>query len=105
MQLVAGIFAQSPENAVKQGGVLLGGVSAMPSLHVGMVSLTAYWLAIARRWTCYITVPWVVLVWSSTVLLGWHYILDGASGIVLAACCVGLTRWYFRPSGDVEPIS
>ena len=91
MREVAAIMAQSPEQAIHRGAVLLGGVSAMPSLHVAMVAVTAFWLAMAKRWTLYITGPWVLLVWTSTVVLGWHYVLDGAGGILLAVLCAVLT--------------
>jgi membrane-associated phospholipid phosphatase len=99
MHRVAAIQTISPERAVEAGGVLLGGVSAMPSLHVAMVALTAYWLATAKRWTLFITVPWVLLVWASTVILGWHYILDGAGGVILAAACIWATHWGLRAHG------
>lgn len=93
MQRVAVVMAQGPQQATENGGMLLGGVSAMPSLHVAMVTLTAYWLATAKRWTMLVTVPWVLLVWVSTVVLGWHYILDGAGGIALGAACAWATHW------------
>lgn len=92
--------------SVTPSALLLGGISAMPSLHVGMVSLTAYWLAVARRATLWLGVPWVLGVWCSTVLLGWHYALDGAGGIALAALCVGMTRWAiarFEPTLALSP--
>ncbi|NSL54749.1 phosphatase PAP2 family protein [Uliginosibacterium aquaticum] len=104
MRLVSGIMALPPEQAMHAGGVLLGGVSAMPSLHVAMVSVTAWWLARGARWTAWITIPWVILVWSSTVVLGWHYILDGAGGMVLGAVCVWLTQALLRRLGmDLKP--
>lgn len=96
MQLVNDVFAQSAAHASERGGILLGGVSAMPSLHVAMVAATAYWLAAAARWTLVVTVPWVLAVWTSTVVLGWHYLLDGAGGLVLAAVSVLLTRALLR---------
>lgn len=96
MQLVSSVMVQSPEMAIEQGGVLLGGISAMPSLHVAMVTVTSYWLAVARRWTLAITVPWVLLVWSATVVLGWHYILDGAGGMVLGAGSIWVTNVLLR---------
>ena len=88
---VAEIMAAAPEVARDQSGVLLGGVSAMPSLHLGMVTLTSFWLAYEKRATLFISIPWVLLVWTSTVVLGWHYILDGAGGIVLGLLCVWAT--------------
>lgn len=93
MQQVTAILSLGPTQALEKGGILLGGVSAMPSLHVAMVAVTAYWLGIAKRWTLFVTAPWVMLVWVSTVLLGWHYVLDGAGGIVLGGLCIGLTRF------------
>ena len=96
---VGGILRLSAEQAAGRGGILLGGVSAMPSLHVAMVSITAYWLAIASHRTLFVTVPWVLAVWTATVVLGWHYMLDGAGGIVLAAASILLTRWLLRVLG------
>lgn len=92
MTLVAQVLTSPTDQLIARGGILLGGVSAMPSLHVAMVSLTAYWLAHAQRWTLLLTVPWVLAVWTSTVVLGWHYALDGAGGIVLAALSVLCVR-------------
>lgn len=92
MRLVTEVMSQAPEEALQRGGILLGGVSAMPSLHVAMVAMTAYWLAVASRWTLVVSIPWVLMVWTSTVVLGWHYILDGAGGIVLAAASIALVR-------------
>lgn len=93
MKSIAAILSMSSEEARNSGGILLGGVSAMPSLHVGMVTLAAYWLAFAKRWTMFVTAPWVLLVWTSTVVLGWHYILDGLGGIALGAACIWATHW------------
>lgn len=63
---------------------IIAGISAMPSFHV-------------ISWTCGLVcwrgLPWpvfalgVVLVglnWISTVVLGWHYALDGLAGIGIA---------------------
>jgi membrane-associated phospholipid phosphatase len=96
MRLVNEVFAQSAADASQRGGILLGGVSAMPSLHVAMVAATAYWLAVAARWTLAITIPWVLAVWTSTVVLGWHYALDGAGGVLLAAVSIAFARTLLR---------
>ena len=93
MQGVAEVMATGPEAVTDRSGILIGGVSAMPSIHVGMVTLTSLWLAIEMRATLFVTVPWVFLVWMSTVVLGWHYILDGAGGLMLGVICVWITQW------------
>ena len=90
MRQVARLISGPPALAHASGGILLGGVSAMPSLHVAMVATTACWLALASRWTLLVTVPWILLVWSATVVLGWHYLLDGAGGIALGLGCSAL---------------
>jgi hypothetical protein len=58
------------------------GISAMPSLHVAC----AVWLALIVRalmprlqvlgWT------YAVLIWIGSVILGWHYALDGPAGAI-----------------------
>ena len=90
----------TPPGEVQPSAALLGGISAMPSLHVAMVALTAYWLAAARRWTLYGTVPWVLGVWVATVVLGWHYALDGLCGFALAAFCIYVARRVGAPILD-----
>ena len=83
MASIAQTMATDPSQ-VKLSAALLGGVSALPSLHVGMVALTTYWLAVSNAKTLFAGIPWLLGVWASTALLGWHYLLDGAAGILLA---------------------
>lgn len=93
MQYVNDVMALTSENAMDRGGILLGGISALPSLHVGMVFITAYWLMVASRRTLFITIPWFLLVWISTIVLGWHYALDGLGGIALGISCIFLAHY------------
>src|SRR5690606_21779215 len=102
MRMVAQVMASPPERALHSGGILLGGVSAMPSLHVAMVAVTAYWLARAARWTAWVTAPWGVLAWPSTVVRGRQYVVGGAGGIVLGAACVWIAVRLLRAWGAGE---
>jgi len=95
MDAITRLIAMDPTD-VTLNAALLGGVSAMPSLHIAMVGLTAYWLGVGNRRTMYFTVPWVLTVWASTVMLGWHYVLDGAGGLLLAAGTIAVTSWMVR---------
>jgi membrane-associated phospholipid phosphatase len=91
---ISPIIAADP--LLLKSGILVGGVSAMPSLHIGMVSLTAYWLSSGLKYFKYITPIWVILVWISTVVLGWHYIFDGFGGLILGVLCILLNKVLFR---------
>jgi len=75
-----------------QGGVpqngFITGTMGMPSLHIGITVMAAWFLARHFRWTLWVSVPWICLTWISTVMLGWHYVLDGIGGIVVAIVAV-----------------
>ena len=79
-----------------KAGILVGGVSAMPSLHIGMVFLTSYWLSSSFKYFKFITPFWVVSVWISTVILGWHYIIDGLAGIILGLLSIFLNALLYK---------
>lgn len=73
------------------------GTMAMPSLHVGMAGMLVWALGKEWRSSLWISVPGFFLAWISTVMLGWHYILDGIGGVAVAglSCAVAsiLTRF------------
>ena len=79
-----------------QGGVpqngFIPGTMGMPSLHIGITVMAAWFLAIHVRWTLWISVLWIWLTWMSTVMLGWHYVLDGVGGIAVATVAVLAAR-------------
>ena len=54
------------------------GISAMPSMHVALT----LWLALVLKGTRLAPLGWAyfVAVWIGSVLLGWHWFLDGALG-------------------------
>lgn len=65
------------------------GISAMPSYHVyGWTCGLMCWRRLPR-WLFLGAVVLTLLNWASTVVLGWHYFLDGLVGTVLA-----LVVWY-----------
>lgn len=63
---------------------------ALPSLHVGLTAIAAWFLAQRRPWTLVFSLPWLLLIWLSTIVLGWHYFLDGLAGLAVAGTAVFL---------------
>jgi len=72
------------QGKIPQNG-FIPGTMAMPSLHIGLTFIATWLLACHARRTLWLTVPLTGLTWLSTVMLGWHYILDGVGGIAVAA--------------------
>jgi hypothetical protein len=71
---------------------LLGGMIAFPSFHVVWSVLCAY----ACKDKKYLWVPVVVLntlIIVSTVMLGWHYLIDVIGGVVLAFLAILMAEW------------
>lgn len=66
---------------------LLGGLIAFPSFHVCWSVLATY-VALPRRGIFRALAALNILVISSTVLLGWHYLVDVLAGILLAIVCL-----------------
>jgi hypothetical protein len=84
------------QEAYRQSANELLGITAAPSMHL---AITTHWLLVARawrRWTLWITGPYVAFMLVGSVVTGWHWALDGYAGIV-GAC---LTWWL---AGKVKP--
>ena len=77
---------------LQAGGEIGGGISAMPSLHVA----AALWVALvclSYDWR----LGWIALIYFATiltgsVLLGWHYAVDGLAALLIAGGAWALAR-------------
>jgi hypothetical protein len=74
-----------------------GGISAFPSLHVAGATLAA--LAIHERNRALGTLAWIymALIWVASIMLGWHYSLDGYMAILGTAACWVAAGWLTTP--------
>ena len=72
-----------------------GGLIAFPSFHVVWGVLLTF-LARGRRWTCYPVLVLNVLMIASTLLLGWHFLVDVISGVALAVAALRVGDWTCR---------
>lgn len=81
------------------GGKVGGGISAMPSLHVGGVA----WMAIVARSYFprfqFIAWAYLALIFVGSVHLGWHYAVDGIAGLGLA-----LLAWHLAARLLILPV-
>jgi membrane-associated phospholipid phosphatase len=64
-----------------------GGISAFPSLHVGGAALCAIALYERNRLLGWAGWIYVALTWIASIMLGWHYSLDGEAAVVGVVLC------------------
>ncbi|RWA53518.1 hypothetical protein AU476_13515 [Cupriavidus sp. UYMSc13B] len=71
---------------------------ATPSLHVALTAMATWF--VARHWpkALWAAIPWTILIWISTVVLAWHYAVDGLAGIAMGSVCIALARQIVRLS-------
>ena len=70
----------------------LGGVAAFPSLHVAYIALLAIAARHIARFGFAIAIVAVVLMQIGSVITGYHFMIDGYAGIILAAGSWWLAR-------------
>ena len=81
--------------AFRQPGISIGdGISAFPSLHVALASLAVAAAWQANRWVGGLAASYALLLLVGSIMLGWHYALDGEAAIIGAAVIWMVTgRW------------
>ncbi|TIW95374.1 MAG: hypothetical protein E5V59_12350 [Mesorhizobium sp.] len=62
-----------------------GGISAMPSLHVALATLNAYFLSSLNRWLGVLGWIFAALIMYGSVYTGWHYAVDGYVSIIVVS--------------------
>ena len=66
------------------------GISAFPSIHVA----TTAWIAISfRHWLGY---AYLAVIFFGSIILGWHYAIDGVAGIAGALICYAFAKAILR---------
>jgi hypothetical protein len=61
-----------------------GGISAMPSVHVAMTVLMALVARLQNRTAGMLLTLYAVVIFLGSILLGWHYAIDGYFGALIA---------------------
>jgi len=68
------------------------GISAFPSVHVGVASLTCFYLCERSRYLAPLGALFLALILLGSVLSGLHYAVDGYASFIVVALAWGLTR-------------
>ena len=64
------------------------GVSAMPSMHVGTsVIFALLGFASGKRWLGWCFIVFTISIFVGSIMLGWHYAVDGYAGVAIALAC------------------
>lgn len=61
-----------------------GGISAMPSIHLAMATIFVMLAFNVHKSLGIVSIGYLVLMQVGSVILGWHYAVDGYIGIILA---------------------
>lgn len=61
----------------------IGGISAMPSMHNAQVLLLTLFTFRISRMIGWFMVGYTIVIFIGSMVLGWHYMLDGVVGIVM----------------------
>jgi hypothetical protein len=81
-------------NYQAKGALIGGGISAFPSMHVAI----AAWLAIvlADRGWLNVGIAYFFGVFACSVILGWHYAIDGVAGAAIAVVAERIAKAWLR---------
>lgn len=72
--------------AYQSGQPHLGsGISAMPSIHVAVAALNAFFLASLNRWLGIIAWSFFAVIAFMSVYTGWHYVSDGVVSLMVVS--------------------
>jgi hypothetical protein len=77
-----------------------GGVSAMPSIHLAIATLFALLAWRINKWLGALFVGYLIIMQTGSIILGWHYAVDGYVGIIIA-CLIwyAVGRWMATRAG------
>ena len=80
------------------------GVSAMPSMHVATTVLfICCAVASGKRWLIWFTSIFSGVILIGSVMLSWHYAVDGYLGAVIALACWKASGWWVKRSFSSRP--
>jgi membrane-associated phospholipid phosphatase len=80
----------------RTGADALGqGISAFPSMHVAIAMLIALFFFDINKFAGYLGFIFCALILVGSVILGWHYAVDGLASMVAVAVLWALAGWMY----------
>jgi len=76
-----------------------GGISAMPSMHVASSVLMMLYAYTYGRWAGRIMAVFAGIIMVGSVMLAWHYAIDGYIGALISVLSWKLAGWMVRKDG------
>jgi hypothetical protein len=67
-------------------------ISGFPSLHVAVVLLGSIYTLRINLWLGLTSFSFLLLTLNSTLLLGWHYLMDDIGSVFLVMCCMVFSK-------------
>lgn len=93
------------DNFISGTPALGTGISAFPSVHVGLAMMHALFLRELSRTAGLIGFGYVAVVTMSSIYLGWHYAIDGYVSIIVVAVLYAVLKRLFRSSAARESLT
>lgn len=78
------------------------GISAFPSVHVGLITMNALFFAERSRVFAVVGALYTLLILASSVFLGWHYAIDGYVSILVVTAAHFALRHRLRNAAGQE---
>lgn len=88
-------------NYLSRGELVGVGISAFPSLHVAGTAWVAIVVSTYLQPLKWLAWAYFILLMIGSVLLGWHYAIDGIAGTLLALAAWKLTAWSAKQAVSV----
>ena len=82
-------------------------ISGFPSLHVAVAIMGSIYLRHIHPLLSWLSWIFTLLIFNSTIYLGWHYLLDDLGSVLLVALCIPLAKrvsWRWWGGTDVSPV-
>jgi hypothetical protein len=95
-------------NYQQHGHAIGTGISAMPSMHLAVVTLNAHMVGSLDRRLGVLAWSYVAAILAGSVYLGWHYAVDGYLSIILVSviwCATGRLAARNAIAGEVVPVA